>query len=274
MSAPRVSVVMPVRTLATYVGEAVESILAQRFADFELVVVDDGSDDATASVLAGVPDPRLRCARQPAAGITVALNRGIAMSRGELIARMDGDDVALPDRLARQVAFLDAHPDVGVLGTGWRELGPGGEILDVAPPIADDAGLRALLPRRNPFAHPTVIIRRAVGEAAGWYDERWPVAQDYDLWIRLASITRFANLREPLLLRRFTPGMTSLARDDLRLETEARIKWRAIRRGDLPARALVYVLRSLLVRAVPAPVRAARRRRRGDGVGLVSPRRG
>ena len=274
MSTPRVSVVMPVRDIATYVGGAVESILTQSFDDLELVVVDDGSRDDTASVLAAVRDARLRYARQPAAGITVALNRGIALSRGELIARMDGDDVALPERLARQVAFLDAHPDVGVLGTGWRELGPGGRIVDVAPPIADDAGLRAALPRRNPFAHPTVIVRRSVGDAVGWYDERWPVAQDYDLWIRLAAATRFANLREPLLLRRFTPAMTSLARDDLRLETEARLKWRAIRRGDLPLRAVVYVLRSVLVRAVPSRVRAARRRRRGDGVGLVAPRGG
>jgi len=272
MTVPRVSVIMPVRNVAAYVGDAVASILAQRFDDFELIVVDDGSDDGTASVLAGVRDARLRYVRRPAGGVTVTLNQGIAMSCGRLIARMDGDDIALPERLARQVAFLDDHPDVGVLGTGWREMGPGGEVVDVAPPLTDDAGLKALLPRRNPFAHPTVMIRRSAGDAVGWYDERWPIAQDYDLWIRLASITRFANLREPLLLRRFTPGMTSLARDDLRLETEARVKWRAIRRGDLPAWALLYVLRSVLVRAMPRPVRAARRRRRGDGLGLVGRR--
>lgn len=269
MSAPRVSVVMPVRNVAAYVADAVTSILAQRFEDWELIVVDDGSDDGTAAVLANVRDPRVRSVRQPASGITAALNRSIALCQGELIARMDGDDVALPDRLARQVAFLDAHPEVGVLGTGWRELLPNGRVVDVPPPVTDDAGLRALLPKRNPFAHPTVVVRRHVGDAVGWYDERWPVAQDYDLWIRLAAVTRFANLPEPLLLRRLTPGMTSLARDDLRLETEARLKWRAIRRGDLPPWAVVYALRSVLVRAVPPGIRAARRRRRREGLGRV-----
>jgi hypothetical protein len=182
---------------------------------------------------------------------------------------MDADDVAEPERLARQVAFLDVHPEVGVLGTAWRELGPGGEVVEVPPPPGNDARIRALLPRRNPIAHPTVMLRRAVGDAVGWYDPRLPVAQDWDLWIRLARVTRFANLAEPLLRRRFSRGMTSLALEDLRLETEIRLKWRAVRRGDLPLSALVHLLRPALARAVPSGLRAARHRRRRDGVGLV-----
>lgn len=269
MTAPAVSVVMPVRDVAASVREAVESILAQEFGDLELIVIDDGSRDGTARVLSEVRDPRLRVERQPARGIAAALNVGIGVSRGRVIARMDGDDVALPERLARQMAFLEAHPEVGVLGTGWRELAPDGTVLDVPPPPAADAAIRALLPRRNPLAHPTVVIRRAVGDAVGWYDERWPVAQDYDLWIRLAPLTRFANLPAPLLLRRFRRAMTSLARDNLRLETEVRLKWRAIRRGQLPPGAVIYVVRAALARAVPASARTAWRRRRNDALGLV-----
>jgi hypothetical protein len=113
------------------------------------------------------------------------------------------------------------------------------------------------------------MIRRQVGDAVGWYDPRVPVAQDWDLWIRLARVTRFANLPEPLLRRRFSRAMMSLALEDLRLETEVRLKWRAVCRRDLPLSALVHLLRPALARAVPRALRAARHRRRTDGVGLV-----
>jgi glycosyltransferase involved in cell wall biosynthesis len=270
MSTPRVSVVLPVRDGAAHVAAAVESILGQTLADLELLVVDDGSTDATPAVLAGVRDARCRVLTVAAAGTAAALNHGIAHARGPLIARMDADDVALPERLARQLAFLERHADVGVLGTGWREQGPGGDVVEVAPPPADDAAIRRVLPRRNPMAHPTVVMRRAAGDAVGWYDARLPVVQDYDLWLRLASRTRFANLPEPLLIRTFSTAMTSLARDDLRLATEVRVKWAALRRGDLPATAAVHLLRPVLVRLLPHAVRRARRRRRAGGLGLTA----
>jgi glycosyltransferase involved in cell wall biosynthesis len=241
--------------------------------DLELVVVDDGSTDGTPAVLAAVRDPRCRVLTIAAAGIATALNHGIAAARAPLVARMDADDIALPQRLARQAAFLERHPEVGVLGTGWREEGPGGEIVEVEPPPADDAAIRRVLRRRNPIAHPTVVIRRAVGDSVGWYDARLPVVQDYDLWLRLLPHTRFANLPEPLLVRRFSATMTSLARDDLRLATEMRVKWAAVRRGDVPAAAVVHLLRPALVRLLPHAVRRARRRRRTGGLGLAARRR-
>jgi glycosyltransferase involved in cell wall biosynthesis len=266
---PRVSVILGVRDGMPWLPEAVASVLGQTLADLELVIVDDGSADGTAAWLAGLPDARVRVLHQAPAGLARALNRGVAASGAPLIARMDADDVALPERLARQAEYLDRHPEVGILGTGWRVLGPGGEVLEPPPPPADDAAIRAALPRRNPLAHPTVMLRRAVGDRAGWYDERLPVAQDYDLWLRLLGRTRFANLPEPLLLRRYTAAMTSLARDDARLAAELVIRWRAIRRGDLPPRALVHLVRPALGRALPPALRAAWRRRRRDGVGLV-----
>ena len=266
---PRVAVLLSVHDGMPWLAGAVASVLGQTREDFELVVVNDGSTDGTAAYLAGLADPRLIVARQPRAGLAAALNWAVGRSTAPLVARMDADDVAEPERLARQVAFLDAHPEVGVLGTAWREVGPGGEVLDVPPPPGGDARIRALLPRRNPIAHPTVMLRRAVGDAVGWYDPRLPVAQDWDLWIRVARLTRFANLAEPLLRRRFSPSMTSLALEDLRLETEIRLKWRAVRRGDLPLSALVHLVRPALARVTPPALRAARHRRRTDGVGLV-----
>ncbi|MBI2207823.1 MAG: glycosyltransferase [Candidatus Rokubacteria bacterium] len=267
---PRVSVVMPARDAAAWIGAAVESVLGQTFDDLELIVVDDGSRDDSAAIAGRAGDARVRTVRQPARGTAAALNAGIAAARAPLIARMDADDIALPDRLALQVGFLDARPDVGVLGAGWRELTPDGHTVDVTPPATGDAGIRGMLARRNPLAHPTVVVRRTAGEAVGWYDERWPVAQDYDLWIRIARVTRFANLPSPLLVRRFTPGMTSVARDDLRLLVESRIRLAAVKRGDLPASAVIWALRARLVRLLPRAVRDAVRGRRNDGLGRLS----
>lgn len=267
---PHVSVVMPVRDAAPWIGAAVESVLGQTFGDLELIVVDDGSRDGSAAIVERVANARVRVIRQPARGTAAALNAGIAAARAPLIARMDADDVARPDRLTLQVGYLDAHPDVGVIGAGWRELAPDGHAVDVAPPAMDDARIRGMLARRNPLAHPTVVVRRTAGEAVRWYDERWPVAQDYDLWIRIARVTRFANLASPLLVRRFTPGMTSVARDDLRLLVESRIRLAAVKRGDLPASAVVWALRARLVRLLPRAVRDAVRSRRNDGLGRLS----
>ncbi|MBI3031160.1 MAG: glycosyltransferase family 2 protein, partial [Candidatus Rokubacteria bacterium] len=124
---PRVSVLMSVHNGERWVGEAVESILGQTLGDLEFIVVDDGSEDATGPILDRQKDPRLRVVHQPPSGLTVSLNRAWRLSGAALLARMDADDLAHPDRLARQVALLDAHPDVGLLGTGCRETSVTGE---------------------------------------------------------------------------------------------------------------------------------------------------
>ena len=133
---------------------------------------------------------------------TPALNRGLGVARGALLARMDADDIALPERLARQVTFLDTYPDVGLLGTAAHEFSEQGEVLCTVTPPADDVTLRRLLIRRNPFVHTSVMFRRDVLDAVGVYDEGFAVAQDYDLWLRMTRVTRLANLTEPLVLRR------------------------------------------------------------------------
>ncbi len=266
VSAPAVSVLMAVHDGAPWVADAVRSVLAQTAGDLELIVVDDGSTDATPALLAAVDDRRLRVATRPHAGLTRSLNEASALARAPLVARLDADDLALPERLARQRAFLDAHPDVGLLGTGARELDPAGrEVAGVAPPQGDAAIRRALI-RRNPFVHSSVMLRREVLGRAGGYDERLPVAQDYDLWMRLADLTRLANLPEPLVVRRLVPGRVSARRDGARLRAEARVRWRAVRRGAYPAWCVVFAARPLLALALPPPLRRALRHARSAGV--------
>ncbi len=262
MSAPAVSVLMAVYNGAPWVADAARSVLAQTLGDLELVVVDDGSTDATGDVLAGVGDSRLRVERREHEGLTRALNHGLRVARAPLVARLDADDIALPERLARQVAFLETHPEIGVLGSAAREVNGDGREVRVVRPPEDDGALRRALIRRNPMLHSTVTMRRHIVEAVGGYDPRFAVAQDYDLWMRLAGVTRLANLSEALVVRRLLAGRVSVARDTERLRAEARARWRAVRAGAYPLWCLVFALRPTLVAAIPGPLRRMLRRAR------------
>ena len=255
MSTPAVSVLIAVRDGAPWVADAVASVLGQSAGDLELIVIDDGSADATPDLLAAIRDPRLRTERRAAAGLTPSLNRGLALARAPLIARLDADDFALPDRLARQRAFLDARPDVGLLGSAVREVTTGGVDVAVRIPPVDDAALRAALIRRNPFVHSTVMARRSLVERVGGYDETMPVAQDYDLWMRLARVTRLGSLPEVLVVRRLLPGRVTATRDSARLRAETCIRWRALRAGAYPPWCVVFALRSAAALALPVPLR-------------------
>jgi glycosyltransferase involved in cell wall biosynthesis len=254
---------MSVHDGAAWIARAVESVLGQTLRDLELIVVDDGSTDATPGLLAAVRDPRLRVERQVRAGLTRSLNRALALGGAPLIARLDADDVALPERLARQCAFLGAHPEVGLLGTGAREVDADGRELRIISPPPDDRVIRRALIRRNPFVHSSMMMRRALVEQVGGYDVSFPVAQDYDLWLRLSGITRMANLPEPLVVRCLVPGRVTLERDTERLRAEARARWRAIRRRTYPLLCVAFALRPALVAALPSPIRALLRRTRG-----------
>ncbi|HYS17505.1 MAG TPA: glycosyltransferase [Candidatus Binatia bacterium] len=260
MSAPTVSVVMTVYNGEPWLVEAVDSVLSQRFEDLELIVVDDGSSDGTPEILRRRADPRLTVVQQGQTGQTPALNRALRLARAPLVARMDADDVALPDRLARQVAFLGAHPSVGLLGTGCHEISPSGEVLSTLVPPVDDRTIRRTLIRRNPFVHSSVMFRRTALHAAGPYDEGFVVAQDYDLWLRMSRVTALANLPEPLVLRRRAPGQLSSARDTTRIRDEVVAKMRALRRRTYPPWCAVYLGKPLCALMLPPTFRHAFRR--------------
>lgn len=199
ISPPVVSVVLPVYNGALYLRAALDSMWAQTFADFELIVVDDGSTDATPAILAECADPRLVVLRtETNTGLPAALNRSIAAARGSYIARMDADDISLPDRLARQVAYLQAHPALDVLGTGYTAITADGQPLFTHQPPPTHGQIAWNLLFFNPV---TLIMARRDVLAVG-YSVDFPVAQDYELWTRLIDHARFANLPDPLFLYR------------------------------------------------------------------------
>lgn len=257
---PAVSVLMSVYNGAPWIGDAVASILEQTLREIELIVVDDGSTDTTPAILGRLDDRRLRVERQPRAGLTRSLNRALALARAPLVARLDADDISLPERLARQRAFLDRSIDVGLVGSAAREIELDGRVIgDLCPPT-DDAELRRALIRRNPFVHSSVMMRRELVERAGGYDERWPVAQDYDLFMRLSRATRLANLSDVLVIRRLVPGRVTTERDDERLRAELHVRWHAVRDGLYPWWSAFHAARPALALALPLGFRRALRR--------------
>lgn len=195
-----VSVVMAVRNAESTIGAAVESVLSQTLLDLELVVVDDQSSDRTASILRRYAewDGRMIVLKNDVhRGLAVSLNRALVKAGGRYIARMDADDVSNPERLERQKAFLEAHPDIDVVGAGARYRGSRGSAGVLLMPETHREIVRSL-PRRNPMIHPTVMGRRAF-----WvdnpYDETLGRGQDYELWVRASARARFHNLPEVLL---------------------------------------------------------------------------
>jgi glycosyltransferase involved in cell wall biosynthesis len=189
---------MAVHNGGSMLVDAVESILAQDFRDFELIVVDDGSTDATPDILSAVDDERLRMIRvDPCGGQTAALNRGLERANGRYIARQDADDSSLPARFERQVEYLESHPRVGVLGTHAVMVDSEERSRPFVPPC-DDLELQRLLLLGNQFVHGSVMFRAECLRTVGAYDETYLLAQDYDLWLRMADTYQVANLPEVL----------------------------------------------------------------------------
>jgi glycosyltransferase involved in cell wall biosynthesis len=195
-----------------FVGAAVRSILDQTFVDFEYVIVDDASRDRSREIVGSFADPRLRVIDQPERlGLTRSLNHGLAGARGEYVARFDANDVSRRDRLARQVALLDAQPDVVVVGSRARQVRRSGAVVRrvrTAPPLTP-AGIDWALMFYSPLVHPATMFRREPVERLGGYDERFVSAQDFDLWSRLATVGRLANLPEELIDLRVDPSSIS-----------------------------------------------------------------
>jgi hypothetical protein len=206
-----VSVVLPVYNAERFVVEAVESILGQSLAAFELVVIDDGSTDRSRALLAALAarDPRIRLISRKNRGLTRSLNEGLEIATHEYVAIMNADDISLPDRLARQAAFLDAHPRVAAVGTQTRlfsddhRRGPSTRL-----PESPEA-VRAFLPKASPLAHPSVMLRRSAALAIGGYRLQMEPAEDYDLWLRLAEQHDLANLPDTLLEYRVHSGQAT-----------------------------------------------------------------
>lgn len=209
-SIPTVSVVMPAYNAEQYIAEAIESILNQTFTDFEFIIINDGSTDNTVDIIKNYSDPRIVfLENEQNSGICVTLNKGLDAARGKYIARMDSDDISVPERLEEQVKFMDQHQDIAASGTDIYIFGKG--IADYKFDMVHDAKqCKAGLFFNSCFAHPSVIIRASMLNGNKLrYDDDFRGLEDYELWWQISKYGKVANLDKMLLLYRKHPNQVT-----------------------------------------------------------------
>jgi glycosyltransferase involved in cell wall biosynthesis len=218
MAWPLVSVVMSVYNGERFLGDAIDSVLGQTLGDIELVVVDDGSTDATPDILASyaASDHRVVLHRHENQGLPRSLNVGIALARAAFVARLDADDAALPDRLRLQHAFLVAHDAVAVVGGAVDFADETGRVFapGVQYPLTDRE-IRAAFPHTTPLLHPAVLARKAAIEEVGGYRAIFDEAEDLDLWLRIAERHELANLPNSVVRYRIHAAQATVRRLEL-----------------------------------------------------------
>lgn len=216
MNKPVVSVAMVVCNVERFLAEAIESILGQTYRDFEFVIVDFGSTDRSKEIIAGyaAKDSRVKLHEIPHCGLAEARNVGCFMAQGQYIAIMDADDVSLPERLMLQVEFMEKHPRVGVLGGAVDWMDGTGKFMRspfaTLEPATSDCEIRSILPTRNVFCQPSVMIRKEAFALAGGYRGAFAPAEDYDLWLRISEHFEMANLEQVILKYRIHPHQVSV----------------------------------------------------------------
>ncbi len=214
MPKPAISVAMSVYNCERFLPLAIKSVLGQSFADFELLILDDGSTDGSAAIIRryAEADSRVRPVIRENRGLIASLNQLLGMAQAPLVARMDADDICRPERFARQVAFLTDHPDYGVVGSWSEDIGEHGEALvrsGADHPLVHEEMLAAIEQGEQLICHPAVMYRRDVVLSVGGYHAAFRHCEDLDLWLRLSSVTRMGNIPERLLRYRRYPDQVS-----------------------------------------------------------------
>lgn len=197
-----------------FLAEAVESVLAQTFGDFEFLILDDGSTDSSRAILAAYAekDSRIRVIARENRGLVASLNQLLTESRAPLVARMDADDICMPERFAKQIAFLDGNPDHGVVGSWCDEIDEAGQssrTCTLDHPVSHEDFLAAIGTGGPLMCHPVIMYRRNTVLSVGGYHAAFRHCEDFDLWLRLASVTKLANIPERLIRYRHYDGQVS-----------------------------------------------------------------
>lgn len=197
---PKVSVIMPVYNGQEFLRETMDSVLNQTFTDFEFIIINDASKDSTEEIIKSYEDDRIVYLKnEQNLGVAGALNRGLENAKGEYVARIDADDIAMPERFQKQVEFMDKHPDVGVCGSHIRIFEQDGAERDFKYSELD-AELRVDMLFNSAFAHPAVMLRKSVLDKNKiFYNRDFEKAEDYRMWYDIMRVSKGYNLQEPLL---------------------------------------------------------------------------
>ena len=236
---PTVSIVIGAYNAQRYLAQTLDSLLAQTLGDFELIVVDDGSEDRTFEILKAYEsrDSRVRPIRIPHGGIVDAANAGMYAARAPLIARADADDIHLPNRLAMQVDYLAQHPDVVAVGSRMQVIEPYGSPIKITDHSLTHEEIERRLLNGDGWAlpQPAAMLRKAVALKVGAYRHDYPWSEDLDLFLRMSEVGKLANLPDTLVKYRIHPGSTNWKKHDIQMDNKPRILREAYaRRGKAP----------------------------------------
>ena len=247
---------MSVHNQAEFLETAIESILKQKFTNFELIIINDASDKKTTRLLKQIKDKRVRLFHnQKRLGLAKSLNRALSKAQGQYIARMDADDVAFKNKLKSQLKYLASHPDAAGCGTAATLINNKGEKIGTKQYPQNYHQIKKVIMRFSPFIHPTIMLRREVIDELGGYDERLNGAEDYDLWLRLVAKYPMANLPGVLFQYRVNPrgvSWKSLKHTELQA-LRARIK--ALKEYGYPSWQAIYLIKPSLSFLIPGQLK-------------------
>lgn len=230
---PKVSILMPVYNAEQYLSQALDSIVSQSFEDWELILINDGSTDRSESIIMDYDDERIFYIKNPVnLKLIKTLNKGIDYCGGQYIARMDADDICHPDRLKRQVEFLDSHPQVLMSGTAAAVIDNSGKKTGNIHNLTSDDYLQINLMFSPSFIHPSMMIRTEVLKQ-NKYDEAYKHVEDYDLWCRIAKLGKVANIDDELLRYRWHDSNVSVLNSEVQCELKDELIKRELSRLDL-----------------------------------------
>jgi glycosyltransferase involved in cell wall biosynthesis len=226
-----ITVLMPAYNAQDYIREAIESVLAQTFTDFEFIIVNDGSTDSTEEIIRSYKDERIKLINQPNAGVIGALNTGLQYAKGKYTARFDADDVCYPQRLKVQYEFMEAHPEYVLTGSAADFIDMEGNYLfEWQPSAYEHEDLQRIIYQISPFDHPTIMYRTDVAKDLGGYPSGAIHFEDHVYWTLFFKKGKLCNLKEPLIKHRYNPQSVTIDekwRGPLFME----IKYRSIKQG-------------------------------------------
>lgn len=251
---PKISVILPIYNAEMFLAEAIDSVLSQKYSDFELIIIDDGSIDSSSEIIKRYSDTRIKYRYVGKIGITKALNVGLSMAGGEYVARMDADDISAPDRFSRQVALLKGNPNYAAVGCWWKLISSTGSILDeiTVPVEAEEIKRRFLW--SAPIPHPAAMFRRDALVSIGGYDESYEYAQDRDLFLRLLARWQLGVVPEFLFFSRVNPNSITLLKETEQKKCSIRAVERAILSGVFPKYWLIFVMYKKVLLFLPQPI--------------------
>ncbi|MBL7703104.1 MAG: glycosyltransferase [Ferruginibacter sp.] len=230
---PKITVLMPAYNVAKYIGQAIDSVLAQSFTDFELLIINDGSTDDTETIIHTFSDKRIRLINQPNRGVAAALNLGLMNANAPLIARFDADDICMTERLHVQYDFMMNNPQYIIVGSDADYVDMDGEfVFTCSMPAHTNEEIQELTVRNCPFIHSSVLYRKAAIMKAGGYDEHACAFEDHLLWTKCIGLGKTCNLPVPLLQVRLNPESISID-EKWRTKRFREIKSQSINSGNV-----------------------------------------